>query len=452
MKCSYAPICVLLMLCFYPFASKAQSHLDNYIAEGLTHNSVLLEKRVSFDKAILALKQAKSLFLPSTNFEASYTLAGGGRAIEMPVGDLLNPVYQTLNQMTGSTKFPTIENVSEQLLPDKFYDVRIKTTMPVVNPEIRYNRTIKEQEIQIRQQEIEIYKRELIRDIKTAYYSYLAATEAIRIYESAITVVKQQLRITQSLLSNGTGLPAYVSRAESELKTVETELQTAKNQQKNACAYFNFLLNQPLNRSIEKDELKSPEHLVAVLLKEPDIHTREELKALEIAAGINENVIKMNRAFRTPRLNAFLDLGTQGFNLKVNDESFFYLGGIQLTIPIFQGNRNLQKIESNRLDAKQTELRTLHTKQQLELAVSTSRNNASSAYGNYESAVKRLEAAKQYFRLIERGYKEGVHSFIEYLDARNQLTSSQIEININKYKFLSALADLERQSSTYSIQ
>jgi outer membrane protein len=44
-----------------------------------------------------------------------------------------------------------------------------------------------------------------------------------------------------------------------------------------------------------------------------------------------------------------------------------------------------------------------------------------------------------------------VNSFIEFLDARNQLTRSQLQTNLNRFKVLSALADTERQTATYSI-
>jgi hypothetical protein len=32
----------------------------------------------------------------------SYTLAAGGRTIELPIGDLLNDVYSSLENLTGS--------------------------------------------------------------------------------------------------------------------------------------------------------------------------------------------------------------------------------------------------------------------------------------------------------------------------------------------------------------
>jgi len=97
-----------LYLVFLVTPTLAQQVLDTYIKEGLADNLVLQEKNASLEQSLLALKDAKSFFLPSLDFGATYTLAGGGRTISFPVGDLLNPVYSTLNKLTASTNFPQI--------------------------------------------------------------------------------------------------------------------------------------------------------------------------------------------------------------------------------------------------------------------------------------------------------------------------------------------------------
>jgi outer membrane protein len=445
----WALIAPLLTLFYHAgFSQEIPAH---YLEEGLANNLVLKEKKITFEKSLLALKEARSLFLPTTYFETQYTLAKGGRSIDIPIGDLLNPVYNSLNQLTASSKFPQVSNVSEQFLPNNFYDARIKTTMSLINPDLRINQAIKQQQIQLQQNEVALYKRELVKEIKTAYYHYLLAANAIQIYENAVQVVRQNLKVNESLLANGKGLPAYVSRASNEVTQVETQLQNALNEQSKAQAYFNFLLNKELTAPINVEEPPIRSLQETWLLTTADnINNREELKGLSIAKTITGNVLKMNNAFRTPRLNSFLDLAAQGFDFRVNKKSFFYLGGIQLQIPLFSGKRNVYKIEQTQLDMKTNELATENVRHQLQLAAFVSRNNARTAYGNYTASLKQQEAARQYFKLIDRGYKEGVNSFIEFLDARNQFTSAELQVNINKYRFLVTLADYERQVAAYS--
>jgi outer membrane protein len=431
--------------------AKAQHVLEEYIRVGLADNLVLKEKNISLEKSQIALKSARSLFLPTTYFDAQYTLANGGREINIPVGDLLNPVYQTLNQLTGSSKFPTIPNVSEQLIPNNFYDVRIKTSVPVINPDIRYNRDIKQQETKLRANEIDIYRRDLVREIKQAYYTILLSNKAIGIYESAMVVVNENLRTNQSMLSNGKGLPAYVSRAESEVKQVETQLLNAKNEKQKAIAWFNSLLNRPMQETVLLEDVPlSLAASKAIQEYADNINGREELKSLSIAKDINYKVLALNKSFRTPKLNAFVDIAAQDFDFKLKSNSFFYLGGLQMSIPIFSGNRNIYKIQQSELDIKSIELTEKNTRNQLELAAFNSKSNARNNYNTYQSAEKQEQSSTQYFKLIDRGYREGVNNFIEMLDARNQLTQSQLQKEVNRYRFLASLADYERQTSSYT--
>lgn len=444
-------LAILSLLLISAFA-QAQEPLDGYIREGLNNNLVIKSKQVSLEKSLLALREARSLFLPTSYFDGQYTIAQGGRSISIPVGDLLNPVYQTLNQITGTNKFPAISNVEEQLLPNNFYDLRIRTSMPIVNNELKANRNIKQKETAIRENELTIYKRELIREIKTAYYQYLMADRAISIYENAMVVVKQNLKVNQSMLQNGKGLPAYVSRAESEVTSVETQLQNAKNEKEKARAYFNVLLNKDMSDSVAIVDPKPEEALaMAIQSNQESIEGREELKSLQISKAIQGDVMQMNKSFRMPKVNAFLDLAAQDFNFNVNNTSFFYLGGVQMIIPIFAGNRNLYKIRQTEFDLKQVDLTTSNTRKQLELAAFNSRSNARNLFGNYNASLKTEESSALYFKLIDRGYKEGVNSFIELLDARNQLTQSQLQVALNKYRFLASLADYERQTSSYTL-
>jgi outer membrane protein TolC len=210
------------------------------------------------------------------------------------------------------------------------------------------------------------------------------------------------------------------------------------------------LLNKSLTDSIITTEITLDQQAFLPSLEANNVSSREELKSLDISRDINADVLKMNQSFRTPRLNAFLDLASQGYDFKVNDKSLFYLAGLQLQIPIFYGKRNLYKIEQTKLDDLSIQLMKNNSEKQLELAASVSKNNAVSAYSNYQAAIKQQESSRKYFKLIDKGYKVGVNSFIEFLDARNQLTNSELQVNVSKYKTLAALADYERQTASYS--
>src|ERR1700736_5643949 len=87
---------VLLGLAALGFAAAAVSSEAGSVEDA--GNSLVAER-------LAALDQARALYLPTLDLNARYTRANGGRTIGIPVGDLLNPVYASLNQITGNSRF-----------------------------------------------------------------------------------------------------------------------------------------------------------------------------------------------------------------------------------------------------------------------------------------------------------------------------------------------------------
>ncbi len=197
----------------YSDSLSAQEYLRKSIEEGLAGNLVMKQKNISLQQSLLALKEARSWYYPSAGFSGDYTWAEGGRTIAFPIGDLLNPVYSTLNQLTGTQNFPQVQNAEIQLMPRDFYDARIRIAYPLLNTDLHYNYKIKKQEIKLAEYEIETYKQELTREIETAYYNYCLAVDASKIFESALGLVRRNLQVNKSLVENGKGLPASVLAA-----------------------------------------------------------------------------------------------------------------------------------------------------------------------------------------------------------------------------------------------
>ncbi len=438
---------------FLPIAVFAQKGLiESYIDSAWQSNLVLQQKQVSLEKARQSLAIAKGFFLPELNFLAGYQTAGGGRNIELPLGTLLNEAYTTLNQLTGTNRFPQLDNQSVNFFPRNFHDAKLRTSMPIVNPDIRYNRSIAEQQVGLSELELAIYKRDLALAVKTAYYHYLSALRAVSIYDNALLLAEEGLRVNQSLLENGKGLPAYVLRAESEIATVKAAISAAKLQADNAARYFNFLLNRPFENAIQTSEAStiSPGQFHSSNVVDSN-SKREELQAMQKLVSIRETVVSLRKSAFRPRLNGFLDLGTQSEGWKFNGQSRYYLFGLQLEMPLFTGQRNRNRIRQSELEKTEAELNLQQTNLQLRLSARQSYNNLLSAREQLGASEKQLESAASYQRLIERGYREGVNSFIETVDARNQLTQAQLQHTINQYKLLIAAAELERQTASYPI-
>ncbi len=446
-------ITVLLWLGMVLPGQAQVSVLDNYVKSGLERNLVLQQKNISLEQALLSLKSARGLFLPSIEFSGAYQSGEGGRYIDLPIGDLLNPVYSTLNQLTASDAFPQVSNVNQSFLPNNFYDLKLHATMPLVNTDLIYNRQLQSQKMVLNEYGVDAYKRELVKEIKVAYFNYLSALDAEKIYARALELSMEGKRVNESLLANGKGLPASVLRAEAEVESLRALLEDARRNVENAKLYFNFLLNTDPEASVDTtfDASQLMVSVPLLLREKPSAQNREELKSLEQLVSLNETVLKMNRSFSVPQLAAFGDVGFQGDNLQWNDQSDYYFVGLQLSVPLFKGFTNRYKITSSKLDKKAAELQLEDARNGFRMSLTVAHNRLSSAYASFQASQRQLLAAESYHRLVEKGYKEGVFSFIEMLDARNQLTTAAVQLNLQQQKVLAAMASLEREAASYAI-
>jgi outer membrane protein TolC len=437
-----------LYLVFLVTPAQAQQVLDTYIKEGLANNLVLQDKNASLEQSLLALKDAKSFFIPSVDFGASYTLAEGGRTIAFPVGDLLNPVYSTLNKLTASNKFPQIENVSEQLLPDNFYDTRFRTTLPLLNTDLIYQQQIRKEQVNWTNYQVEIYRATLIQDIRVAYFNFCAAHSSIAILKNTLQLVDQNLKDTRSLVENGKRLPAAVLRAESELEQVKSLVTEAELKTNNASQYLNFLVNRPLDQAVSFEDIPLDFSRLDQLLLE-DLHPQNpELRAMQSMETIQETVLKSGKNYWVPKLSTYADLGSQGFDWNFNSQSKYLMWGLNFSVPVFQGGRNQNQIQRNVLGLQAVQRQKELVNQKLNLGLQTQRNEVKTLLAALQSSEKKLVSASAYLKLVDRGFKDGSQSLLEFIDARNQYTQAALQKNISAYKLQMALAQLERQLST----
>ena len=439
---------LFLYLVFLVTPTQAQQVLDTYIKEGLANNLVLQDKNASLEQSLLALKDAKSFFIPSVDFGASYTLAEGGRTIAFPVGDLLNPVYSTLNKLTASNKFPQIENVSEQLLPDNFYDTRFRTTLPLLNTDLIYQQQIRKEQVNWTSYQVEIYRATLIQDIRVAYFNFCAAHSSISILKNTLQLVEQNLNDTRSLVENGKRLPAAVLRAESELEQVKSLVTEAELKTNNAAQYLNFLVNRPLDQVVPFEDIPLDLSRLDQLLLE-ELHPQNpELRAMQSMETIQETVLKSGKNYWVPKLSTYADLGSQGFDWSFDSQSRYLMWGLNFSMPVFQGGRNQNQIQRNVLGLEAVQRQKELVNQKLNLGLQTQRNEVKTLLAALQSSEKKLVSASAYLKLVDRGFKDGSQSLLEFIDARNQYTQAALQKNISAYKLQMALAQLERQLST----
>ncbi len=279
----------------------------------------------------------------------------------------------------------------------------------------------------------------------------LLADAGIRTYESALELLQRNLAVSESLERNGKGVPAQVLRSRSELERIRTQLVTAKAQGANARRYFNFLLNKPMDSAVDTQYDVRAALADTTRYTEVDISRREELAALRTGVDLRNSQFKLADQYWVPKLGTFIDLGYQGIDWSTDSNADYYLFGVTLDVPVFNGLRNRNQRQRALLGVRSAELEEMQVTNQLRLGADVARNDLDASLSALQSATAQEASARSYFNLIETGYRAGVNTLIEYIDGRNQLTSSEVQLFVAYYTTLQRLAELERATATYPL-
>jgi len=439
-----------------PISSQNSKILDNYVIAGIENNLALQQKQLNLEKSLKALKEANGLFLPSIGVEAQYIVANGGRTNSLPVGDMLNPVYTTLNQMLQSSgqpaQFPQIENEEIKFLPNDYHDTKMRMILPLVNAEIYYNRKIKKEMIGVAQAELNVYKRELIKEIKTAYIRYLQSIKVVEAYNSALELVNEALRVNRKLVENQMAEIEKVYRMEAEKSQVEAQLTKAENVMRSAASYFNFLINQPLQTYVLTDSLLMDSHTAIQASPEfSNVKSREELEQLNSAIKSADYLFKLKKSWLIPSISNVTDFGYQGYYYKFDNEQRYVMNTITLSWPIFNGFQNRNKASQARIERETLESQMAEAEQQIELQGRVAEGNLETAIKSTTANYNSLLSSKEYYKVISKQYTVGQKAMLDLLDARNQLTTAQINYSVAYFDSLVRLAELERANASYDL-
>jgi outer membrane protein TolC len=417
----------------------------------------LQQRQASRAKAEAALRGARALFYPTLDFNARYSVATGGRRIEIPVGDLLNPAYTTLNQLTGTDNFPQLQNQSTPFLRPHEQETKLRLAVPVYQPALHYNLAISREQAQVEALDVQRYRRELVKEIKVAYFNYLAAQRVIGLYERTLKLVERNKQVNEKLVQNQRATPDLVYRAQAEISGVQQQLAEARKNEQVARAYFNFLLNRNQEEAIQAlpdIDLNLPEPLTLTALNEAASAGREEVQQQQKAADIAGLTLGLARSRYYPTVAGVVDHGYQGptYDFSNHNGNRFTQASLVLNWNLFGGLQNRAQTDRARAEQRQQTARLQEVQAQISLQVRQDYYTLQAARTQVQAAEDRLRSAAQAFRLIGRQYEEGLVPLLQYIDARTTSTNAELNVILTKYAYLGQLAQTERSAATYPLE
>ncbi|MEZ0609744.1 TolC family protein [Fibrella sp. WM1] len=432
-----------------PAPPGTSSLLDGYVQEGLRTNLTLKQEGYEVRRVAESLAQAKALFYPRVAFNPTYSLAAGGRRLQFPVGDLLNPVYGTLNKLTGQDRFPTnIANVNEQLAPNNFHDTKVTVQYALYNTDLQYNYLIQKSLLSAQQARQRVVENEIRYSIQTAYYQYLQTLDARRIFDNARNTLRELVRLNEKLVSNNVATKEVVTQARYELSKIDQQLATADKNHATARAYFNFLLNRELNAPIAIDSTLAQTTPLAEdalpNLQQTAVQSRQELAQLGQSLKAAQLAVKLNEAnAMIPNLYVGGNAGFQGFGYTFSNQGYALLQ-LGLQWDLFKGYEKRSKIQQAKIQAESVQNRINDVERQIQLQVLQAYYDLDAANQSLTATQAGLTNAEQTFRIVDSKYRNGQALLIELLRVQNDRLTAQLQQSLAREDVLAKRAALDR--------
>jgi outer membrane protein TolC len=443
-------------------AVQMEEGLQQVVDEALQANLQLRASGASVQQRLAALEQARARYLPAIDFAARYSVADGGRTIDIPVGDLLNPVYETLDQMLVAQgqppQFPRVSNQSIELLRNPEQETKVLLQQPIYEPRIRPAVDANRAQLTRAEADLAALRSQVIRDVKQAYYGWLAAGQAVTVLDATLEAARANLAANESLYRNGRVTRDLVYRAEADVLEIEQQRLATASRVRIARSYVNLLRNAPLAQPLPRAELDGAtierfrgrllrtlagRQLDAAALQGLADERRQELKGLDaaIAAGLAQQ--DLARAAFKPSLGLGAEAGIQGTDYGYEQEDRYVLASLVLRFNAFRGGADRAALDEARALTEQLRATRDLAGQQVRLEVQQALETFEVAEASLGTAVKRAEAASGAFRITSRKRDLGQVNQAEFIDARRAFTDAELNVTRVRAEYLSRLAELE---------
>lgn len=441
-----------------PVDGSVTSVVDGLVVEALRANLELEASGKTVAERLAALEAARARYLPVLDLSARYTAASGGRTVDIPVGDLLNPVYSTLNQLTGTGRFPQIANQSIDLQRPREQDTHLALTQPLYDARIAAARAGAAADFDAASANHRALAAQVERDMRRAYYRWLEARAQAEILAATLELARANERVNDSLFRNGKITRDLVFRAEADVLEVEQSLLAAQNAVRLAQSYVDLLRNADQTTALPRSRVDD-EDLVAMkralatrlggagfaleALQAAALERRPELAQLDSETAAARAGERQARAAFKPQLALAIDAGTQGVGYGLTSDDRYVLASLVLKFNLFSGGADEAGLAGAHARRRAAELGRGVAEQRIRVEVQQALQDLDLAEASIGTAAKRVEAAAGAFRIAERKRDLGQINQAEFLDARRALTDAQLNLNVTRFNALGSLAQLE---------
>lgn len=283
-------------------------------------------------------------------------------------------------------------------------------------------------------------KSELLSELVERYYGLLLANHAVIVREQVVDAMKVHLSDAIALESNGVIAKSERLYMEVKLAEAERDLLDARS---NA-----ITIAKALNNTLHTNRDVMPVSTMFIINSLPSMNmfkdfafeNNPQLKQVELTKQLAQQNVKAIRADFAPQVAAMGNARLYKYHLSNTLPNWFVGVGVQFKI--FDGLNREHKFSAAKNTVRQVEALQNKAESDINLLVEKLYNELVNYSDRMPSIEKTMEFATEYLRVKSAGFKEGVSTSVDVIDAELNLAKTRIERLQTAYNFDLALAKL----------
>lgn len=366
-------------------------------------------------------KETKNGFLPSISANAGYSYYINRQVIFLP------------GSFAGSTK--PVQDIT--VGGKNVYNAYVSLYQPIIAPNKLQQVKIAKLNEQLESEKTADLSSRVAYNVSLHYLDMLMMNRQLDLLEESLQRNKRALKDSRSLYEQGRGLKSDTLRSSIAVSNLKSSVSYLKS--------TIDVSSIELKRLIGTDELGEIELTDNLDLREKgnvnDLYqideaieiaqkNRKDLIIQQLSINLQEKKTKIIQAEQLPQLSLVGQYQVQAQEDNMDFGQYVlprtsYLG-VQLTVPVFSGNRIKSQINQSKIKTQQEKIRLDDLNDKVKTELSTILNKQTEGYAQLQIQQNTVELAALNQQMIEDRFKNGLGSRLELTDAELALTQAKI--------------------------
>ncbi|MCC3154108.1 TolC family protein [Hymenobacter sp. BT770] len=343
-----------------------------------------------------------------------------------------------LPQITGTATYTRIDPVVKlpfggetlQLAPNNNYDAHI-TAQYLLLDFGKSAATVKvaESQVQTAQDNVNVARRDLAFNAAQVYYNILFMRESIKVQDAQIASLQAHRNEMEKRVQGGVSTRFDVTTTDVRITQAQNTKIDLQNQLRNQQVQLARLLHKPTQADIpvkgrlafQPQSVNVDAELTKAYENRPEIKLARDA---ENTATLQQRLVERSNM---PSLGIGAQVGAKnGYLPELNQIKPNTVGVVQLSVPIYDGNKNKNQRVEALANARSAVARTQDTQEQIRADVRQAANNMEFSQARYDNAERQIAQATDALTRARARYRYDVGTNLDVLDAETQLAQARL--------------------------